>query len=72
MFCEIWYQQFKKCEKHGGVLLLVKLQAFTCFFSRFLDCTNGTKSRKASHNDHHEGADPCYISRLKAVQKYTN
>ena len=35
MFCEIWYQQFKKCEKHGGVLLLVKLQAFTCFFTLF-------------------------------------
>ena len=42
---------------HGGVLLLVKLQAFAIsksntplwMFSRFLNCTNGTKSRKASH-----------------------
>ena len=51
--------QFKKRENtHGGVLLLVKLQAkawnFTkvtllhgCF-SQFLNCTNSTKSRKAS------------------------
>ena len=41
----------------GGVLLLVKLQAKTCnfikvtllygCFSRFLNCTNGTKLRKA-------------------------
>ena len=27
---------------------------------------------RARHIDHHEGADQCYISRLKAVQKYTN
>ena len=47
-------------------------KVFLRVFSRFLDCTNCTKSRKASHIDHHEGADPCYISRLKAVQKYTN
>ena len=50
--------QFAKSENiHGGVLLLVKLQAATLLktthlhgcFSRFLNCTNGTKSRKASH-----------------------
>ena len=48
--------QFKKRENtHGVVLLLVKLQALLkvtliheCF-SRFLNCTNGTKLRKASH-----------------------
>ena len=44
---------------HGGVLLLIKLQASTCnfikvtllhgCFSRILNCANGTKSRKASH-----------------------
>ena len=43
---------------HGGVLLLVKLQALTCkikltlvrgCFSRFLNCADGNKSRKASH-----------------------
>ena len=48
---------------HGGVLLLVKLQAFSVpksnippkvtflhgCFSRFLNCTNGTKSHKTSH-----------------------
>ena len=44
---------------HGGVLILVKLQASTCnfikintppwVFSRFLSCTNGNKSRNAPH-----------------------
>ena len=49
---------------HGGVLLFVKLQALAGFklqlyllkvtllhgcFSRFLNCTNGTKSRNAPH-----------------------
>ena len=44
---------------HGGVLILVKLQASDVTllkltllhgcFSRFLNCTNGTKSRNASH-----------------------
>ena len=36
---------------HGGVLPLVKLQAVTFFhfFSRFLNCANGSKSRKVSH-----------------------
>ena len=54
------YVQFKIRENnHGGVLLLLKLQAAVCdllkalllhgCFSRFLDCTNGTKSRNASH-----------------------
>ena len=40
---------------HAGVILLVKLQALLkasllhgCF-SRFLNCTDGTKSRKVSH-----------------------
>ena len=47
--------RFKKCKNtHGEVLLLVKLQALKvtlpyCCFLRFLNCTNGTKSRKASH-----------------------
>ena len=55
------FVQFKKLEyTHEGVLLLVKLHAksFTTLlkvtllhgcFSRFLNCTNGTKSRKTSH-----------------------
>ena len=43
---------------HGGVLLLVKLQALACklkltlvrgCFSCFLNCADDTKSRKASH-----------------------
>ena len=36
---------------HGGVLLLVKLKTEALphgCFSRFLNCANGTKSRKAS------------------------
>ena len=35
---------------HGEVLpLLLKATLLHGCFSRFLDCTNGTKSRKASH-----------------------
>ena len=51
-------KNFKKI--HGWVLLLVKLQAEACnftkskllhgYFSRFLNCTNGIKSHKASHS----------------------
>ena len=60
--CTIWYHLYnlKNLKNiHGGVLILVKLQAFEAFnftkintaawvfFSRFLNCTNGTKSRDA-------------------------
>ena len=58
MFCSIWYHLYnlKNVKNtHGGVLLLVKLQALLkvtllhgCF-SRFLNCTNGTKSHNTSH-----------------------
>ena len=61
MRCAIWYNLFNlKNVKNtdGVVLLLVKLQTKACnllkvtllhiSFSRFLDCTNGTKSRIAS------------------------
>ena len=59
MLCAIWYHlcNLKNVKKtHGGVLCLVKLQApalkvkllHGCFLC-FLNCTNGTKSRKASH-----------------------
>ena len=61
VLCAIWYHlhNFKSVKKtNTGVLLLVKVQAFTesntlpgCF-SRFLKCTNGTKSCKASHIKH--------------------
>ena len=55
------FLQFKKREKntHGRVLLLVKLQAEACNFTKsntppwvfftFLNCTNGTTGRKASN-----------------------
>ena len=62
MRCAIWYHlhNFKNVKNtHGGVLHLVKLQALACnstkskllheCFSRFWNCTNGTKARKASH-----------------------
>ena len=44
------FVQFKEREKtHGGVLLWVKLQASAMgVFHVFLNCTNGTKSRKVS------------------------
>ena len=63
MFCTIWYHlyNFKNVKNtHGGVLLLVKLQTTPTLlkvtllhgcFSRFLNCTNGTKSRKTSHQN---------------------
>ena len=52
--CAIWYH-FKNTL--GGVLFLGKLQAKAFLevtlhqgcFSRSLNCTNGTKSQKASH-----------------------
>ena len=46
MLCAIWYHLYnlKNVENtHGGVLRLVKLQ------SSASTCTNGTKSRNASH-----------------------
>ena len=58
MFCAIWYHlyNFKNLKyTHGGVLLLVKLQALATLldgcFSRFLNCTKGTKLRNALHID---------------------
>ena len=62
MRCANWYHFYNlKNMKtgHGGVLLLVKLQASACNFSKgntfprafftFFNCTNGTKLLKASH-----------------------
>ena len=61
MRCPIWYHLYNLenvKNTHGGMLILVKLQAssysFTKIntppcFSRFLNCTNGTKSGHASH-----------------------
>ena len=54
MLRAIWchFYNFKNVKNtHGGVFLLEKLQAKVTLlhgcFSRFLNCTNGTKSRKA-------------------------
>ena len=53
MFCAIWYHLYnlKNVKNtHEGVLLLVlKVTLLHGCFSRFLNCTNGTKLRKASH-----------------------
>ena len=61
MLCTIWshFYILKNVKNtHGGVLLSVKLQAPATLlkvtllhwhFSRFLNCTNDTKSRNASH-----------------------
>ena len=59
MLCTIWYDLYNLenvKNTHGGVLLVVKLQAVLkvtllhgCF-SRFSNCANGTKLHKASHN----------------------
>ena len=54
MHCTIWYNLCNLINvksTHGGVLLLVKLQAKSlhrCFLP-FLNCTNGTKLCKTSH-----------------------
>ena len=53
ILCAIWYH-FYNLENvkntHGGVLLWVlKVTLLHRWFSRFLNCTNGTKSHKASH-----------------------
>ena len=64
MLCTIWYHSFnfKNVKNtHEGDIFLVKLQASTCnftkiitlsFTSHFLNCTDGTKSRKASYMIH--------------------
>ena len=55
MRCAIWYHFYnlKNVKStHGGVLILVKLLKLTLlhgYFSRFLSCTNGKKSRNAPH-----------------------
>ena len=50
MLCGIWYHMKNT---HGGVLLSViglKFALLHGSFSRFLNCTNGTKSRNASQS----------------------
>ena len=76
--CAIWYHWYNlknvKNNTHGGVLLLVKKQDEACnftksnapswVFSRFLNCTNSTKSRNAPHMSDHYGlaeASKCTI-----------
>ena len=52
MLCVIWYHlyNFKNVKNtHGGVLLLLKVSVLHGCCSRFLNCANGTKLRKASH-----------------------
>ena len=55
MRCAIWYYLYNlknKKNTHGGVLILVTLLRLTLLygcFSRFLNCTNGTKSHNAPH-----------------------
>ena len=55
MLCAIWYDicNLKNVKNnYGGMLLLVELQASPSsvgVFSRFLNCTNDTTSRKTSH-----------------------
>ena len=53
MRCAIWYHLYNLNNvknTHGGVLILIlKLTLFHGCFSRFLNRTNRTKSRNASH-----------------------
>ena len=56
------FVQFKKREKHPwknvtfGKVALLKATLFYGCFSRFSNCANGTKSRKASHVQNIDGA----------------
>ena len=63
--CTIWYHlcNLKNVKNtHGTVILLFKLKVEVCNFTKsitfswmfftFLNCTNGTKLRKASHLNH--------------------
>ena len=45
------FVQFKKCEKHPWrrVNFSTKINTLPWVFFTFLNCTNGTKSRNASH-----------------------
>ena len=52
MPCAIWYHLYNLKDMkntHGGVLILLKLTLLHGCFSRFLNCTNGTKSCNAPH-----------------------
>ena len=52
MRCAIWYHLYnlKNAKNtHGGAVLLPKVTLLHGCFSRFLNCTNGTKSRKTSN-----------------------
>ena len=61
MFCEIWYRLYNLKDVNGGknrawrsvtlvkLLDILKVTLLHMCFSCFLNCTNGTKSRKASH-----------------------
>ena len=62
--CAIWYHfiQSKKREKHpqrsvpvSKVATLLEVTLFHGYFSRFLNCANSTKARKASHMFSHCG-----------------
>ena len=74
MLCAMWYYLYKvKNVKntHGGVLLLVKLQALVCSFTKsstppwvfftFFNCTNDTKSHNASQCRKIIGTDWSYL-----------
>ena len=41
--------QFEKCEKHPQRSVSLNKVADLSLFSKFLNCTSGIKSRKASH-----------------------
>ena len=52
MRCAIWYHlhNLKNVKNtYGRMLLLIKVELFHECFLRFLNCANGTQSRKASH-----------------------
>ena len=81
------FVQFKTVKNtHGGVLILVKLKAFACNFTKintppwvfftFLNCTNGTKLRNALHMPNRKTskayAEPCQISKIEHFAKISN
>ena len=48
MFCTIWYHLYNLKNVENTRETLLKVALLRGYFSRFLNCTNGTKSRNAS------------------------
>ena len=66
MFCTIsyrlYYLNYMKNTHRGLILLVLKVSLLHGCFSGFLNCTNGTKPRKASHKENGKQQKPTNIN----------